>query len=141
MSDELKSGVGLAIHATRSGDARDFVGGRWTLPDEKADPVGWLRVSEDLGFAICSTFKHGGVTSLCVDLAPDDIMGWSTTPGQAAFETWAQEQVGESGFRDSEDYWDALTKDEQAMWDRIALAARRPLDPLNRPRTRGDNSK
>lgn len=135
MTDLIKPGVELAIHATRDTNRPDLVAGRWVLPDQSVDPTGWLRQSESIGFAICSAIMFG-VSSICVDVAPDDIIQHKTTPGQAAFETWAQEQVGESGFRDSDNYWDALTNDERAMWDRIALAARRPLDPLNKPRTR-----
>lgn len=45
------------------------------------------------------------------------------TPGAIAFEAWAQEQVGDSGYRPKDHYWDALTKDERDSWERIAKAA------------------
>jgi len=53
--------------------------------------------------------------------APEDIV--LPTPGQAAFECWAQEQIGDSGYRDHDNHWDMITKDEQAAWERIGEAA------------------
>ena len=126
-----------------------MIDGRWRLPNPggvmgegkpgTVDPMKFNDVSASLGNAIACAIAWGA-RSVSVDGVDVSRVKPIRTqsPGMAAFETWAQEQVGDSGYRDSDNYWDELTADEQAMWERVAHAARRPLEPgcevrLNKP--------
>jgi len=110
--------------------------GRWVLPNPggimgegrpgRPDPRGFNEMSSDLGNAIACVIAWGA-TSVSIDVCENGDMG-DQTPGQAAFEAWAQEQIGDSGFRDEENFWGMLSPQEQHSWDLIALAARRPND-------------
>lgn len=128
--DDLRHSTELAIIITSS--AGLSVVSRFQFPDEKLRPGRWLDVASDIGAHVGYAVQHG-CNSISIDLAPPQDEPNRTTPGEAAFEEWAKEQIGDSGYRDPDNYWDRLAKSEQEMWDRIALAARRPMRPAYAP--------
>jgi hypothetical protein len=133
-SDDLRTGKELAVVITTARGTVSVISS-FSFPDEKLDPHRWNEVASDIGAHVGYAVQHG-CNSISIDRLSERprFDKPNTSPGEAAFEEWAKEQIGEAGGRDDDDYWDKLTKGEQEMWDRIALAARRPLAPYYTPK-------